>query len=224
MTLVATRPPRMRAKKPRIKIAKFLIRGTTPLVQNRWQGGMMQTCTPDTRTDQEKFEDAQHISGRGWNGIPTYAFNKALVAAFRIVGLQWCRGSIHSAMLCIHDGLGRKDGVPLVRITKGEPELATSRTYFAGLRKPIETIRAMWDVGWEATVRIQHDADSLSRREISQLLLRAGIQVGIGYGRFGVGEFSTERSPRYARPESEGNGLFVTIGAKQCPQDLKRLR
>jgi hypothetical protein len=44
-------------------------------------------------------------------------------------------------------------------------------------------VRAMWDTGWEAKVRVKYDADILSLDSLKYLLTRAGVQVGIGEGR-----------------------------------------
>mgnify|MGYP001580518047 FL=1 len=41
----------------------------------------------------------------------------------------------------------------------------------------------MWREGWEARVRIRYDGDQFSLADVSNLLARAGLQVGVGEGR-----------------------------------------
>jgi hypothetical protein len=41
----------------------------------------------------------------------------------------------------------------------------------------------MWEPGWEAIVRIHYDADRFTVQDVANLLLRAGMQVGVGEGR-----------------------------------------
>jgi hypothetical protein len=41
----------------------------------------------------------------------------------------------------------------------------------------------MWREGWEAKLRIRYDADQFSLSDVSNLLARAGMQVGVGEGR-----------------------------------------
>ena len=43
--------------------------------------------------------------------------------------------------------------------------------------------RPMWRKGWEAVVRVRFDGDQFTLIDVANLLLRAGMQVGIGEGR-----------------------------------------
>jgi len=80
------------------------------------------------------------------------------------------------------DGFDVDDGTPLVKITKGQPIY-----HEAAVRNDsgVCDIRArpMWREGWEAKVRIRYDADQFSLIDVSNLLGRAGMQVGLGEGR-----------------------------------------
>ena len=86
------------------------------------------------------------------------------------------------AVSVIADGFDQVDGVPLVRITKGTPEYTEmpvrNETGVIDLRA-----RPMWRPGWEAVVRIQFDEDQFSTEDVSNLMLRVGLQVGICEGR-----------------------------------------
>ncbi len=41
----------------------------------------------------------------------------------------------------------------------------------------------MWEPGWEAEIRVTFDSEMLSSTDIVNLLMRAGVQVGVGEGR-----------------------------------------
>jgi len=79
------------------------------------------------------------------------------------------------------DGFDAADGTPLVRIN-GEPHIheasVRNESGVADIRW-----RPMWDEGWSATVRVKWDEDQFSATDIMNLMLRAGLQVGIGEGR-----------------------------------------
>jgi hypothetical protein len=44
-------------------------------------------------------------------------------------------------------------------------------------------VRAMWDKGWQARLRVRFDSDIISARSVENLLSRAGAQIGVGEGR-----------------------------------------
>ena len=72
--------------------------------------------------------------------------------------------------------------MPLVKITKGEPEYiehyARNETGVIDLRA-----RALFKAGWEAEVKIRFDADQFTSKDVANLLARVGLQVGVGEGR-----------------------------------------
>jgi hypothetical protein len=80
------------------------------------------------------------------------------------------------------DGFDKLDGTPLVRITKGKPHYVEhavrNATGVADIRA-----RPMWDEGWEADVTLTWDSDQFTQADVANLLLRSGMQVGIGEGR-----------------------------------------
>jgi hypothetical protein len=80
------------------------------------------------------------------------------------------------------DGYDCTDGTPLVRITKGEPEYNEMPVRLASGVCDIHP-RPMWRPGWEAIVRIRYDADQFTLMDITNLLMRVGMQSGIGEGR-----------------------------------------
>ena len=146
----------------------------------------MSNKSPDRKTKasrpprdyHEEFLQAQHVSTDGWVGIPCVAFRAAMIDACRAVNLVMTRAKL--ALFVVPDGFGT-DGTPLVRITEGEPEkhegLVRLETGVADIR-----VRPMWKE-WGALVTLRFDADMISRDAVVNLLMRAGLQVGIQEGR-----------------------------------------
>ena len=103
-----------------------------------------------------------------------------MVAACRLVDFK-----MTDAKQCVYiecDGFDKDERIPLVRITKGKPEYfeqaVRNETGVADIRA-----RPIWEEGWEAVVRVTYDADRFTLEDVSNLLMRAGSQVGIGEGR-----------------------------------------
>jgi hypothetical protein len=179
---------------PNLKVAIFTIIGTAPYVQEKFSekarrmmmekhkaGSVAKKGTKrEARDFDADYEAAMHkIEGGGW-GIPAPAFRNSMIDACRLTGYAMTQGKM--SVFCLPDAFDSDDATPLVRITKGKPEkfIAATRnaTGVADLRA-----RPKWSPGWEATVRIQFDADQFTLSDVANLLSRAGAQVGIGAGR-----------------------------------------
>lgn len=179
---------------PNFQTGVFQIRGVAPYVQNKFsqkareQMRAMQEAGSTARKGSKReaknfraaYEQAIHRSADGWAGIPAPAFRSALISACRTVGFQMTRSKL--GLFIEPDGFDADDGTPLVRITKGEPEYHESVVRIQGNTTDIRP-RPMWHPGWEATVRIRFDADMFTLADVANLLMRAGLQVGIGEGR-----------------------------------------
>lgn len=169
------------------------IRGTTPLVINRFSAKAMEImrqtqeagATAKSRKQREAkdfdalFEGAKHISDAGWEGIHAAAFRNAAISACRACGFKMTHAKL--AFMVEQDGFDRVDGAPLVRLTSGEAEqwVAPTRnaTGVVDLRcRPLYR-------EWSATLRIRHDAGMLTGDDVVNLIARVGLQVGIGEGR-----------------------------------------
>jgi hypothetical protein len=128
----------------------------------------------------ELFKQAMHVSDKGWHGIPASAFRCAMISACKICGFHMTKAKL--AVFVEADGFDSDEGTPLVKITKGKP------VYHEGmvrLATGVADIRArpMWKPGWEAKVRVTFDADMFGLEDITNLMARVGVQVGIGEGR-----------------------------------------
>ena len=179
-------------KAPNIKSANFTIKGTAPFVQLRFSAKtgekmaekMMAGSTAtkkkarEARDFHEDFVQAQHISTDGWNGVPASAFRAGIVSACRLVGFKMTLAKL--SVFVQHDGIDKVDSVPLLKI-KGKPEPlrmhVRNATGVCDLR-----VRAKWD-DWSVVVPVKYDADQFTLRDVTNLMHRVGVQVGIGEGR-----------------------------------------
>lgn len=177
---------------PNLQEAAFVLRGTSPYVQHKFsekarkimrdKQGEGSTAKKgkkrEARDFDAEYQGSLHQSTDGWYGIPAGAFRAAMVSACRTVDFKMTLAKLSLFVEC--DGYDA-DGNPLVKITKGKP-----RKVEHPVRVQMTTsiaVRAMWDAGWEATVRIRFDADQFTLLDVANLIARVGAQVGIGEGR-----------------------------------------
>jgi hypothetical protein len=126
------------------------------------------------------YQGALYKAKEGWYGFPATSIRKAMVSACKLVGFHMTKGKL--GVFVEADGFDESSGTPLIKITKGQPY---KHEDYVRLETGVCDIcaRPMWDEGWEAVVRIRYDADMFSREDVMNLLLRAGMQVGVGEGR-----------------------------------------
>jgi hypothetical protein len=179
---------------PKFSTAMFTIRGVAPLVQNKFSAKAKQMMkdaqeagsksknkrAKEPKDFQQCYKDAMHISDDGWIGVPAPAFRNAMISACRVAGFAMTKAKL--SFFVEADGFDSDDGTPLVKITKGEPhyhEMAVrNESGVADIRA-----RPMWKPGWEIQLRVRWDADQFTLDDVANLLMRAGMQVGIGEGR-----------------------------------------
>lgn len=179
-------------KPPKIETAKFRIVGTAPYVQARFSAKAMQAMHEKheagstankkksriARDFDDDYEQAKHISTEGWVGIHAGSIRAAMISACRLVGFKMTLAKL--SVFVEADGFDKVDGVPLIKI-EGTPEktemAVRNQTGVVDLR-----VRPMWRE-WAANVRIRYDADQFTLKDITNLMMRVGSQVGIGEGR-----------------------------------------
>lgn len=177
---------------PKIERVKFKIKGTAPYVQARFSAKAMQAMKDkmmagstskgkkvrEARDFNADFENAKHVSTEGWTGIHAGSFRNAMISACRLVGFKMTLAKL--SIFVEADGFDKIDGVPLIKI-KGTPEPVTmavrNQTGVTDLR-----CRPMWRK-WEAEVRINYDGEQFTSTDIANLMMRVGLQVGVGEGR-----------------------------------------
>ena len=178
---------------PDFRSIQLTIRGTAPLVINRFSAKAMQqmqetqeagSTARSKKIRQPKdfdalFEDAKHVSDEGWEGIHAASFRNAAISACRACGFKMTHAKL--AFSVIQDGFDRIDGAPLVKLIEANAEkwIAPTRnaTGVIDLRS-----RPMYR-NWKANLRIRFDGGMLTESDVVNLIARVGVQVGIGEGR-----------------------------------------
>lgn len=127
----------------------------------------------------EQYRGSLHMSSEGWPGIPVMALKSSMVRAASLCGIEMTR-----TKMCVFieaDGY-QVDGQGLVRLNKG-----TAERFDAAVRNSTGVMdirsRGRYAIGWEANPIVKYDADFLSASSVVNLLMRAGVSVGIGAGR-----------------------------------------
>lgn len=230
---------RIEIKAPNLRVLVCEIVGSSPLVQARFaeksiramEAKMLAGSTATARKKQRSardFEDdfaqAQHISEEGWNGIPASAIRSACIAACRLVSLTMTLAKM--SIFVLADGVDRVDGTPLVRLQVGAPERNKMIVRNANGQPDIR-VRPMWRQ-WSARVRVQYDADQFRAEDVVNLLMRAGMQVGIGEGRpFSTNSNGLGWGTFTVTPKAEDTHAETTVqvgGRSQSPEVAERQR
>jgi hypothetical protein len=132
------------------------------------------------KTLAQKFRDAIYYSDQGWAGQTTLGYRNSMISA--CLGGGYPRGKVAGGVFVEPDGNDAELGTPLVRITKGKPRMIIQGVILHH-RQLHRRVRALWEDGWEAELRVSFDPGIIGSGDIHQLLCRAGMLVGIGEGR-----------------------------------------
>ncbi len=201
-------------KAPNIMRAEFRLVGTAPLVMNKFSAkafNQMRATQEAGETAKNKkkrepkdfdkcYEDAMRISHEGWHGIHAGGFRNALISACKICGFPMTRAKL--SLFVMAAGFDKDDSQPLVKITRGKPTKFEMPVRNDNGSCDIRA-RPLWQPGWECNLRIQWDGDQFKVEDITNLLMRVGLQVGIGEGR-----------PDSSNSNGMGWGLFSVEGRK----------
>lgn len=181
-------------KPPNFQTAQFKITGTAPLVIHKFSA-KTQTTMRDTQEAgqagkskkerkpkdfEECYNGARHIAKEGFDGIHAGAFRAAFVRACSVANYKMTIAKM--AIFIKADGSDKDDGTPLVKI-EGKPEMHIGPVRLANGSMDLRA-RPMYKE-WGATLSVTFDADLLTLTDITNLLMRVGMQVGIGEGRPG---------------------------------------
>jgi hypothetical protein len=179
-------------KEPNFETAEFVIKGDAPYVQHKFSAdtrkGLLEKHQEGARAKNRKkreardikaeYEAAMHKMRDGSYGIPAPAFRSAMISACRLVGFQMTKAKL--TVFVEADGFDVDDGTPLVKLN-GEPEMHEASVRLESGVASV-AVRPMWRE-WSAVVRVRWDADQFNEHDVANLLMRAGMQVGIGEGR-----------------------------------------
>jgi hypothetical protein len=199
---------------PKFQTAEFTIKGLAPLVIHRFSAKTknemklkMETGKAasskknrEAKDTDTTYNEARYISREGWDGFHAAAIRNAMISACRLVGFKMTLAKL--SVFVEADGVDAQEPqIPLIRIY-GEPikqeDMARVET-----GQPYVTIRAAYH-DWKAKIRIRWDGDQFTIQDVSNLLARVGLQVGIGEGR-----------PDSKNSAGMGWGLFELEGSKE---------
>lgn len=180
-------------KPPNFQVAVFTVTGTAPLVIHAFSAKartqIIEKQKEGSQADKGRkrqpkdfdaaFNEARHLSTEGWDGIPAAAFRCAMIDACRTAGFKMTLAK--QAIHIIADGKDKADGTPLVRIIGDKPRCDMRPARNDNGKVDIRT-RPWWDE-WGVKVRVRFDGDMFTVVDIANLLMRAGMQVGVCEGR-----------------------------------------
>ena len=182
----------LRITPPNLKTAVIHIVGISPYVQHAFSEKQRKVMEATQREGQQArgkrtrvpkdfeaaYQNAKHLSKEGWCGIPAPAFRNAMISACKLIGYKMTHAKL--SIFVEADGIDAKDGTPLVKI-QGEPRIHEGNVRNANGVADLRW-RPMWEE-WSAAVKVQWDMDQFAASDVLNLMLRAGLQVGIGEGR-----------------------------------------
>lgn len=199
-------------KAPNFRTAVFKIKGNAPLVIHRFSAKTknqmkekMETGKSasskknrEPKSTEELYNESRYISMEGWDGFHAGAIRNAMISACRLVGFKMTLAKM--SVFVIRDGIDAQEPqIPLIRIYGNSVKQEDMARVETG--QPYVTVRAAYHE-WSAKIKIRWDADQFSVSDVSNLLARVGMQVGIGEGRpdsknsagMGWGTFDLEKN------------------------------
>lgn len=180
-------------KAPNLKTAVFEIVGDSPLVIHRFSAKTknemkqkMETGKAagnkknrEPKSTDQSFEESRYRLKDGSDGFHAAAIRNAMISACRLIGFKMTIAKM--SVFVIPDGYDTAEPqIPLIRIN-GKP---TKQEDMARVEtgQPYVTVRAAYH-NWTAKIAIRWDADQFTQNDVANLLMRVGMQVGIGEGR-----------------------------------------
>ena len=184
---------RVEISAPNFQTGVFRIIGTAPYLQHKFSNRPKQEIKEKqmagstAKKNKQKvakdfnacYEESKYVGTDGTNGIPATAFRNAFIRACKLVGYEMTMAKM--SVFVEADTYDQDDGTPLVNFVKGKPKMHEG---IVRIQQTMDLrVRAMWREGWEMDLRVKWDADQFTIDDISNLIMRAGLQVGVGEGR-----------------------------------------
>jgi len=218
--LTSTKPEQVAISAPDFGIIELIIKGTAPLVIERFskKAEIMHTMQQGTVAKSKKVhkardyakdcEEARYRHADGWEGMNAAAFRAGMISACRLVGFKMTIAKL--SVFIEADGWDEIDGLPLIRIF-GDSHMFSARTRNSNGSVDVRVRPQYRD--WACKLRVKFDQAQFSATDVINLLTRVGAQVGIGAG----------------RPDSKvsagcGWGTFEIVGSKEEAAVRKHFR
>lgn len=162
-------------------ICRFSEEARRSIIESQIEGSAGKTKRVKKKVDPEQlFKASRYYSSKGWEGFHAAAIRNGMISACRLVDLK-----MTIAKMCIfttEDGFDKfEPQIPIIRI-QGDAVMQQDAVRNRNtMQYSIATRAAYHD--WEADVKLRWDADRFTLNDVSNLLARVGLQVGIGVGR-----------------------------------------
>jgi len=179
---------------PNHKIVVFHLKGISPLICHRMSGesrdriikslfdkepGKRARRGAEEKPDLEYlYLESRYTFGKGKIGISALSIRSALISAARNTDLTM--NQMKQTVFSLADGVDRRCGTPVIEVV-GTP-VCLPRVVRTDQGKSVASICTMWET-WSIKARVEYDADTISVKTLTELMHRAGLEVGLGVGR-----------------------------------------
>ena len=178
---------------PRFQRAEFSLIGQDVLVIHRFsaklkaqmKAKMVEGKSASSKKDrspkdiEQAFQDARYVSKDGWDGFHAAGLRNAMISCCRLVSFKMTMAKL--SIFVEADGYDASEPqIPLVRIYGDAVKQEDMARVETG--QPYVTVRAAYH-DWKAKVRIRWDGDQFTLADVTNLLMRVGMQAGICEGR-----------------------------------------
>lgn len=126
------------------------------------------------------FEGARHRLPDGSDGIPASGIRNALISACKVAGYAMTRAKL--AVFVVADGPDVISQQPLIQLLSPDDPVESRMMAWNANGGADIRVRPVW-TRWAAHVVIKFDADQFTDDDVTHLLMRAGMQVGLCDGR-----------------------------------------
>ncbi len=183
---------------PDMRVIEIPIEGTAALMMNRFSSKMKDKLLAEhvagsaakqkgkakpAKDVMALFQNARYTctppGSRPWDGIPCSSIRNALVRCCSIVGFHMTAAK--QSIFILAEGADDLEKLPLVKIISDPPEV-DERIVRNANKQPDVRIRPRYNE-WRMNIRVRYDASIFTAKDIVNLMMRAGIQNGLGEGR-----------------------------------------
>lgn len=166
---------------------RFSEKSKRKMMESQRAGGARRRKAHDPRNFDDDFEACAYLAinrdGEEFRGIPSAAFKTAMVDATTLLSPKLDMKQAKKLFFVMGDGMDRTGGLP-VEITRIEGEMQRLENPMKNTRGSTDIrVRAIWEPGWTAIVKIRFEESCSTPEEVINLLARGGACCGVGEGR-----------------------------------------